>query len=393
MRRRIPTAVLCVSVIFGLGSVVLTYPHSDWPALLMINLWIILVALIGWLVSTRVPGNAVGPLMLAIGCGATLGFASSAYADFVFERGHTGLPLGYLAVWLGTWLTVPSLGLFTLVFSRFPNGSHLSPRWRVVEWVAIVGFVLASTAVALRPGPTDGTPSVDNPLGTESLDGVAAFFEGVGGFIMGWVVIATIVSLFIRYRRSEGAQRQQLKLLALSAAAFPVIFLLGNFVGSLEEGEDDWLSFLVVMSGLYLVPISIGVAITRYRLYDIGVIVNRALVYVALTAVVVGFYLGSVVGLQLLLDPVTQDSDLAVAASTLAAAALVRPLRSRLQSFIDRRFYRRKYDAAQTLAGLSQRLRDEVDLSIVGGDVVGVVRETMQPAHVTLWLKQPEATK
>ena len=168
----------------------------------------------------------------------------------------------------------------------------------------------------------------------------------------------------------------------------PFFFVAPEMVVDSSEWSID-----PTVIALLVPPVTMGIAIVRYRLYDIGTIVNRTLVYGLVTALIVGFYLAFVFGLQLVLDSFTSDSQLAVAASTLAAAALVRPLRTRVQTFIDRRFYRRKYNSKQTLDGLARRLRDEVDLSVVGGDVVGVVRETVQPAHVALWLKKPEVSR
>lgn len=159
-----------------------------------------------------------------------------------------------------------------------------------------------------------------------------------------------------------------------------------------DTSEEEWAGFLVIVAGLLFVPVSMGIGILRHRLYDIDVVVNRALVYGSLTAILAGLYTGSVVLLQRLLQPITPDSDLAVAASTLAVAALFRPARSQVQTFIDQRFYRRKYDASKTLRDFSSQLRDQVDLDSLTRELVGVVSSTMQPSHASVWLRTGAAS-
>jgi hypothetical protein len=390
MRRRLANLGLAVA----LGSSIATplvASGTDRLSGALVCVWFAGIGVLGALVVRQVPGNAVGPLLTTIGAMGTLGIFAGEYTSFVFEEGHQNWPLGELAAWLSLWLTVPAFGLFTLVFLRFPDGALLSRRWRVVEVAALVSVTVGAVAVAFRPGPLSNHPSVDNPLGISGFDDVAAFTEGAGGGILTGVALITIVSLVIRFRRAGGIERRQIKSLALAAAALPLVFALSMLVGAVDPTEEDVFQFVTIMLGLFLIPIGLGVAILKYRLYDIDVIINRTLVYGALTALLVAAYLGLVVALQFVLDRFTQESDLAVAASTLAVAALFRPLRSKVQAFIDRRFYRRKYDSIRILASLSRRLRDEVDLSVVGEDVLGVVKETVQPAHASLWLR-PEVT-
>jgi hypothetical protein len=190
----------------------------------------------------------------------------------------------------------------------------------------------------------------------------------------------------VRFRRSQGVERQQMKWFVYAAALLvllPVGYSLPEIVGSVL--------FVVVLIAL---PTAIGIAVLRYRLYDIDVVINRALVYGPLTATLALVYVGSVVGLQAVLRVLSgQESTLAVVASTLAIAALFNPLRGRVQAFVDRRFYRRKYDAAKTLAAFNARLREETDLETLTDDLAGVVRETMQPAHVSLWLRPDTASR
>jgi uncharacterized membrane protein len=205
-----------------------------------------------------------------------------------------------------------------------------------------------------------------------------------------WLVTAimSITSLVVRFRRSHGDERQQVKWVVVGALSFVLMFALSGVIQN-SFGHED-LGFAVIMLGLLLIALGVAVAMLRYRLYDIDVVINRALVYGSLTAMLAGTYLGSVLLLQLLLDRFTQGSGLAVAASTLATAALVRPARARIQSTVDRRFFRKKYDAAKTLERFGARVRQEVDLDLLTAELREVIAETMRPAHVTLWVKEAD---
>ena len=202
-------------------------------------------------------------------------------------------------------------------------------------------------------------------------------------------ILLSALSIVVRYRRATGAERQQLKWFALAAVLAGAV-IIGHLLFVDMVLPEAFLNLLdtVTITGLY---VAVGIAILRYRLYDIDVVINRTLVYGSLTATLVLVYFGSVVGLQYLFRALTgQESQLAIVASTLAIAALFNPLRRRVQAVVDRLFYRRKYDAAKTLETFSAKLRDETDLDEVNSDLVRVVRNTMQPEHVTLWLREPE---
>jgi len=218
-------------------------------------------------------------------------------------------------------------------------------------------------------------------------------------------MLASALSLVLRYRRSKGEERQQIKWIAFAASVVVVLYaivMIASFAFPEESwttaGSVWWLNLLTyaVLASFTLVPIAVGIAVLKYRLYDIDIIINRALVYGSLTAMLVVFYLGGVVTMQAIFRALTgqeQQPQLAVVVSTLAIAALFNPLRRRVQAFIDRCFYRRKYDSRKTLEDFSVKLRDETDLEALNEDLVGVVRETMQPSHVTLWLHPEKARK
>jgi hypothetical protein len=276
--------------------------------------------------------------------------------------------------------------MFSFLPLYFPDGRLLSPRWRAVAWLAVIVAVIETGFAAIRPGSDEGIP---NPLGIESLEGSPAFdlvFEAIAAPLWLAVGALSVASLVVRYRRSHGQERQQIKWVAY-AAVFLVTYTLADQVLLQDDISfiADVVLFLTVFEGLW---VAVAVAILRYRLYDVDLVINRTLVYGSLTVSLVLVYLGSIVVLQAIFRALTgQESQLAVVASTLAIAALFNPLRRRIQQFIDRRFYRGRYDAAKTLDTFSARLRDETDLGTLSEDLLGVVRQTMQPASASLWLR------
>jgi len=276
----------------------------------------------------------------------------------------------------------------------FPNGRLPSRRWRPVVWIDLVA-VVCLVAWSFEPGPLDnlGLVRVSNPFGIQGADGLLGTLGWVGLFMTLAVAVAGGVSLVVRFRRARGVERQQIKWFAFSGIVFCAVFAAAPFLWSLPESPATaWIWPVLFLAGAGTIPVAVGIAILRHRLYDIDLLINRALVYGSLTATLLAVYFGGIVLLQRLFVVLTgEQSTLAVVASTLAIAALFNPLRGRVQGFVDRRFYRRKYDAAKTLAAFNSRLRDQTDLDALGNDLVGVVRGTMQPSHVSLWLR-PETT-
>jgi hypothetical protein len=267
----------------------------------------------------------------------------------------------------------------TFLVLLFPDGRLPSRRWRWVAWCAGAGIVGGFVTSGLKPGPLEDYPQLENPYGIESalldpLTGLAVLTLLIG-------IVGSSASLVVRFRRSRGELRDQIKWLAL-AGAFAGLSVPIAVAGSGLWGQVG--TNIVSMLGVLSLPLAAAIAILRHRLYDIDVVINRTLVYGALTATLGGTYLALVV----LTGLAVGDSDLAIAGSTLAVAALFRPARARIQATVDRRFYRRKYDATRTVAAFSARLRDQLDLAALSRDLSGVVSETLQPAHVTLWLRE-----
>ena len=340
---------------------------------------------VGGLLATRRPENDIGWLCLAIGLLWSTEGAGYTAADWAGSSGRLGA-----AEWVGLLgsLWFPALGLTgTHLVLRLPGGSLLSPRWRWYSRFCTAVIVLVGVLVVTEPGRVAEVPGTENPLASESLQLLGPLFVLVPLSVFG-----AIWSLVRRYRRAGGVERLQIRWIALGGVFF-LGAVLAAFVPTLLGAAEDSASGVVEVFAYVAfsaIPVAIGISVLRYRLYDIDVVINRALVYGALTATLAGAYLGSVLLLQLVLRPLTQESSLAIAASTLAVAALFRPARSRIQAVVDRRFYRRKYDAQRTLESFSARLREEVDLDSLSAELRRLVTETMQPEHVSLWLRPPE---
>jgi len=346
-------------------------------------------ATVGAMVAARVPENPTGWIFCLAGVVLGVSDFASQYADQMLFISSHPLPGGRTAAWLQNLCFAPSFGLLGLALLLFPDGRLPSGRWRPVLWLALAGIGLIVIGTMLRPGPlTEPFTGVSNPFG---IPGSFDLMDTVSGFGFMFMLASLALAAFglpARLRRSRGLEREQLKWLAFAAAITGValvIDLVSYFATGIDLGSG-----VVLGLSFTTFPVAAGAAILRFRLYDIDVVINRTLVYGALTATLAGAYLGSVLLLQLALRPLTESSNLAIAGSTLAVAALFRPARRRIQEIVDRRFYRRKYDAARTLEAFSARLRDQVDLDALGEDLRAVVNDTMRPAHVSLWLRSPE---
>jgi hypothetical protein len=350
-----------------------------------------LFAAVGALLVAKRPDNPIGWIMSADALIVGIFPACESYAAYVMSTSGQPDALAVVGAWANSWYWYVLLALtFIYLPLFFPDGRLPSRRWLPVAVVPAIGVagigILGALTETLRGQTFDYR--IDNPIGIEGLGHVEDLqaFAVLGGGALAIGTVGSVLSVVVRFRRSRGTERQQLKWFLYAAApivAFPAIDSLPVIVSGLLSG---W-----VLLGL---PTAIGIAVLRYRLYEIDLVINRTLVYGSLTVMLGLFYVGSVLLLQLLFRVLTgRESQLAVVASTLVIAALFTPLRRRSQAFIDRRFYRRKYDARKTLEAFSARLRDETDLDALTADLVGVVRGTMQPAHASLWLRPDVGTR
>ena len=340
---------------------------------------------VGGMVAARVPENPIGWIFCLIGLVIVIGDFAYQYADEMLFISSNPLPGGATAAWLQNLGLPPGFGLLGVALLLFPDGRLPSRRWRPALWLGLAGIGLIVTGYALRPGPLDDPfGTVSNPIGIAGSFDLMDALSGFGWMFMGASVGLAAFAAATRLRRSHGLEREQLKWIAFAAGVTGVAVVADvvSFFASLEGIDEVRIVLLAVGFGAF--PLAAGAAILRYRLFDIDVVINRALVYGALTATLAVAYLASVLLLQLVLSP---SSDLAIAGSTLAVAALFQPARQRIQELVDRRFFRSRYDAARTLERFGTRLRDEVDLDALAGELTAVVADTMSPAHVTLWLR------
>jgi hypothetical protein len=357
------------------------------------------LALVGIVVARRQPGNPLGWMFLALAALAALGNGAGAYAVLSYRLGHH-LPLGVAAVFLALYWC-PLIVAFPLVILLFPDGRLPSPRWRPVLWgylavgacwpVSVYAVAVGAVAAGdLRILPGGDLQAVDQPAGSSAwLGSVEAVILPV--LAVFWLVF--VARQVLSWRRADGERRQQLKWLmsgaAVCMAATTVIAVGGTLAASASPDASASPAVQAVVDGATIgmaaLPVSVGVAILKYRLYDIDRIISRTLAYAIVTGLLVGVY----AGLVLLTTQVFRvHTPAAVAASTLAAAALFNPVRRRVQKDVDRRFNRARYDADQTVAAFAARLKDAVDLDSVRGDLAGVVHQALEPAHVSVWISQ-----
>jgi hypothetical protein len=340
---------------------------------------------VGWLLARRLPSNPIGWLFSAGG----LMWAAAAFDGAWVELALTG------HVDLGLFARVSAVQtVFGWIFSMplsvqlplllLPNGHLLSRRWRPAVWVVVTGVIVGTLGFVTIPGLIEGFDSdrhLVNPLGVRGLGLLPQTLAITGAVMMLVGMAAGVVAVVVRFRRSSGVERQQMRWVALGGCCV----VLGPAT-ALVAGIPDWWNSLIGTLSILALPLCVGVAVLRYRLYDLGRLVSRTVSYVVITTLLLGVYFGLVTASTRILP---SDSSLAVAASTLAAAALFQPLRRRVQRVVDRRFNRSRYDADRTVEAFTRRLRDEVDLDSVRTDLLRAVHDTLQPATAGLWLRSP----
>jgi hypothetical protein len=340
-------------------------------------------AVVGALVAARQQRNPVGWQLLAVGVFMTAILLGESYARYALITAPGSLPGGLYGTWLG-WTYAPALAILVIFLPLyFPTGRLLSPRWRPVLWFGIGFLAFAVAGNALWPGPDPPLPGLapmPNPVVyLPQATPLFELFRNLAGLCSLAGIAGAIAALVVRFRRSRGIEHQQLKWFTYAAALAP----LPGFAYEFAPSIFGLLSTLIFP----LVPISVGIAILRYRLYEIDRIINRTLVYGLLTVVLGLCYAAGSLVFVLVAGPGADPPSWLVAVATLAAAAIFRPARWRIQASVDRRFNRRKYNTTQTIQAFSTRLRDQVDLDTLSTELLAVVDQTMEPTHVSVWLR------
>ena len=384
-------AMSAVSVVFVAISLVTVRSGSDLFGAVGQGLVALSFATVGAILASRLPSNAIGWLLAAGGFCFAVGSGAMSLGVYGLIAHPGSIPGAIWFAWLDEWIWAPAFGAVVLLVLVYPTGRLLSARWWPVALAAVLLIALITFSSAVGPW-TDGTFPVQNPLATA---GAAAPGPGPGvlgvlvGLITLLVPLLSVASLVIRYRRAAGIERAQLKWFAavvISVPAFLASTALYQATGA--AGVVGNLAGAIAYLGFALLPVAIGVAVLRYRLYEIDRLVSRTISYGVLTAIVGGLFVGFILVFQAVLAPVTQSNELAVAASTLLAATLFQPLRRRVQRLVDRRFNRSRYDAERTVAAFAERLRDEVDLEQLRAEILATVRQTVEPSSVSLWLRE-----
>jgi hypothetical protein len=385
-----------LSVALTTLSLVLLVLIRSHPGIHVFDWWlgnslVVIDVTVGAIVASRRPENPVGWLLCLSGVVTSTSTFTSQYAIYALLAQPNSLPAGEAMAWIASWMLPIMNGVQVFYLLLFPTGRLPSRRWRWLAWLIVAYVLVGGVTAAVSPGAYLGSLGpIRNPLG---IEGLTQFYKAVLYTLSPALFIAATFSLFVRLRRAVGVERQQLKWLAYAAGGLAIVSILLIITIAIDAPRwFEWSANAILVAVTPGVPIAIGIAILRYRLYDIDLLINRTLVYGSLTVTLVALYFGGIVVLQRVFVVLTgQQSTLAVVTSTLLIAALFTPLRRRIQSFIDRRFYRSKYDARKTLEGFSARLREETDLDALSDELAGVVRETMQPAHVSLWLRPDTA--
>ena len=372
--------LLVIVVSYVIGEQTTRPPELETELVNVYGVSLVSFALLGALIAKRRPGNRFGWLLSAIAFIHACGYLLASVGGYLMYRDATPLPGAAFVVWIFVWTSTLHYGpSLTFIFLLFPDGRLPSPRWRPVAWLTLGSTIAGAIGIAMLPGRLP-VYDFDNPY---AVDGPLPFALASISFLVGvGCVIACVASLFWRYRSAGGSERQQLKwfLYGGAVAAVAALFIVANGLAIAPAAQ-------LVSTVTIVMTAAAAVAIFRYHLFDIDLLINRTLVYGLTTGGLALAFFGLVVVLQTLLRPVTGGSEIAVAGSTLGSLALVGPFRRRAQAGVDRRFYRSRYDAARTLDEFSIRLRDEVDLDAVRSGLLDAVAETLQPAHASVWLR------
>jgi hypothetical protein len=381
--RVIAWAMSVLAVALAVGGLVLAHFNDPAESALqrssMVDVVFALSTPLGALIASRRPRNPIGWLFCALGLDSGVTVFALEYGSYGLEARPEAVPAAEFVYWVGSWVGVLGFLFGVFLFLLFPGGIFLSRSWKAVAWVATGVTFIAAITDAISPWSTHPSLDFENPLAVEASPGPLAAVRVVAFTALILCLTASAAALVMRLRRSRGHERQQLKWFTYAA----IVAALVSVFAPLHVATWEILAPVTYA----LIPIATAIAILRHRLYDIDVLIHRTLVYSALTAILGAVYFALVLVLQFVFNPLARQSDLAIAGSTLAVAALFRPARTRIQGFIDRRFFRARYDAARTIEKFSERLTERIGLETLNAELIGVIKETLQPEHVSLWLR------
>ena len=372
-------------VLVTAGAILATVGGGDSVLFFGLALPLVLAtSVVGGLVASRQPSNPIGWIFCGFSVFRAVSALAAGYAEVAPSDATRGA--GQVAAWFFNWSYVSLFALVTFVVLLFPDGRLAGPRWRIAAWCGGLGAFGLAAGAAIAPGRLDDYPEVSNPFGVDSRAANALVL--VGALLATVGLVAAVASAVARFRRADTVQRQQIKWLAV-AAVFTTLCVLTGIVAALLGASAA--GYSLILASILAIPLAIGVAMLRYRLYDVDRLISRSLTYLLVTAGLGATYAALVLTGQAVFSSFAGGSSLAIAVSTLIVAGLFLPLRARVQQFVDRRFYRRRYDVARTLEAFSTRLRNEVELNELRVDLEGVVSATMQPAYVSIWLRDEDS--
>ena len=398
----LPWTLWILAALLGCATLALTVANRDaetrnligsWQVQALLVIVIMSVPTVGAIVASLRPRNSVGWLLMTAGLLYVFELFAGGYATYTIITNPGVFPGGAFMVWANsTWGWTPIYGLLAALFLVFPSGRVRDRPWRFVLWGIVIASLTITVGYAFRPGPYDDQwDFLANPYAPSGAAAELMVVLASTGSALSYLgIVVGAVGLLARFWRARGPERQQLKWLAYSAGVTAGVFPLGIAIAALAPSDQLMGPLTVVLLLLpTTIPIAAGLAVLRYRLYDVDLFINRTLVYGATTAAIAATFWVGILALQRLLSPVTSGSEPAIAASTLVSLALFQPVRRRMQGAVDKRFDRSRYDAARTVDGFAERLRDEVDLDEVRADLIGSVQQTVAPAHTSLWLREP----
>jgi hypothetical protein len=346
--------------------------------------------IVGWVIASRRPENAIGWIFLAIGISQALAQFAQVYGFASYTPGVTPLPLAAEVSWLGVWAWMPGyVLLLTFAILLFPNGHPPTARWRPVAWLAWLSLAMMVIPMAVATWPFRGATLAAANAGTAGPPDIprlqlAVALESAGLLLATATALASVVGLVVRFRRSRGLERQQLKWFTFAGAIEIGLIASSPFMNVGQPGSPGVLLTVLVAP---LLPVAAGVAILRHRLLDIDLVIKRTISYAVLTVLLLGFEIGGVLLLQALLSSITREQTYAVAATTLGVAAAFKPARHRIQDLVDRRFDRARYDAARTMNGFGARLRGRLDLDTVQAELTLTAASALRPTSAVIWLR------